>query len=500
MFNKRSFSVQPGTRLPIMPMAIAGQIGHGSIRDGRQQGRRMDRVKADLLFEKLKGKSVGPWKLIEYRNHGKSAAVFRATDGSRDAALKIFDDELIERYGDEIQLARIERELTLIGKTHPNMVSILDGGYDDITKSHYIVMEYLDGPNIKECLSSIPVSSLGRLVEQLASAARFLEDEDLVHRDIKPENIVILDDFKRLVLLDFGVLRPIGKPGLTDDDGIQNFVGTLQYSSPEFLLRDEMDTVDGWRALTFYQIGAVLHDMIMGRELFSEFAVPYSRLVNAVQDNVPLIQSSAVDPYLVSLARSCLLKDPGKRLKLLNWSSFEVPSDTVGSAESAKMRVTNRAVVKRAEYDPTPMIPDVTERQVVNELVDFLKEACRLIERDNDAFPRLDVVYRPKHQDAVILRLRASDSHDLPLDLTIITQIEVVEASARAITLSAAGHWGKAAESEAPSTQPFFKGLYDTTNIRPLFEERLYELVDLAQHQSNPAGGMWIDAVSVLGE
>ncbi|MBS1064292.1 protein kinase [Gluconobacter wancherniae] len=452
----------------------------------------MDQVKAEFLFKKLKGKRVGPWELLEYRNHGKSAAVFRASDGTREAAVKIFDDELIERYGDKTQLARIDRELSLIGKSHSNMVSIYDGGYDNITSSHYIVMEYLNGKNIKECLKNIPTDRIGLLVEQLSSAARFLEDNGLVHRDIKPENIVILDDYKRLVLLDFGVLRPVGEPGLTDDDGIQNFVGTLQYSSPEFLLREEKDTIEGWRALTFYQIGAVLHDMIMGRELFSEFAVPYSRLVNAVQDEVPLIQSSAVEPYLVTLARSCLLKAAEKRLQLLSWDSFQVPTPSTANPDSAKMRVTNRAVLRRAETDHVPRPPEVTDRQVVNEVVAFIKEASRLIERDNDAFPRLDSIFRPKHLDVVVVRLRGGENSGFPRDLTISVAVTVVEASARAVTLSAAAHWGKASTNTRPDTPPFFKGLFDTAAISVLFEDQLYQLVDAAQHEASATDGNWI--------
>jgi hypothetical protein len=77
------------------------------------------------------------------------------------------------------------------------------------------------------------------------------------------------------VLLDFGVLKPIGEVGLTDVDGQRVFVGTLQYSSPEFLLRDEEDDAAGWRALSIYQVGAVLHDLIMRRSIFEEFVNPY---------------------------------------------------------------------------------------------------------------------------------------------------------------------------------------------------------------------------------
>jgi hypothetical protein len=69
------------------------------------------------------------------------------------------------------------------------------------------------------------------------------------------------------MVMDFGVIRPVGEPGITDGDQ-RPFIGTLQYSSPEFLFRTEADTPEGWRALTFYQLGAVLHDLIMRQRIF----------------------------------------------------------------------------------------------------------------------------------------------------------------------------------------------------------------------------------------
>jgi serine/threonine protein kinase len=56
----------------------------------------------------------------------------------------------------------------------------------------------------------------------------------LAHRDIKPANIVLLEDLTRLVLLDFGVLKPIGEAGLTDVDDQRLFLGTLHTALQNF--------------------------------------------------------------------------------------------------------------------------------------------------------------------------------------------------------------------------------------------------------------------------
>lgn len=452
----------------------------------------MDSVKAQILLEKLKGKTIGTWEIQSYKNHGKSAAVFLGSDGKNTVAVKIFDEELIEKYGDKTQIARIERELTLVGKSHPHMVTILDGGFDEITSSHFIVMEYLDGPNIKECLPNIPSENVASLIQQLASAARFLEEHGLVHRDIKPENIILLDNYSRLVLLDFGVIRFVGEPGLTDGDGIQPFIGTLQYSSPEFLLRQEEDSVEGWRALTYYQIGAVLHDLIMRKELFEEYSMPYAKLVNAVQHATPTIQSSNVEGYLIDLARACLVKPAKARLKLLNWKSFEAPAAEPLIDDLAKRRVTNRVLLKRAEHILPEASPSLSSPQVVNELVDFLKKAVRLLRIDNELFPSIDTIFREKHRDRVVVRLHASEDHALEHALTIFIDIEVVDASARAVLLSTAAHWGKSIEGQPVSVDEFFKGPMDTVTIQRSLDTAIYCIIDAAQAVENPVLGKWL--------
>jgi serine/threonine-protein kinase RIO1 len=70
----------------------------------------MDKVKAAAWEAELRGKQIGDYLLQSLIDHGKSAAVFRATRNKKTVALKIFDDEIIERYGDKAQLARIDRE------------------------------------------------------------------------------------------------------------------------------------------------------------------------------------------------------------------------------------------------------------------------------------------------------------------------------------------------------------------------------------------------------
>ncbi|MFN3657131.1 MAG: serine/threonine protein kinase [Pseudolabrys sp.] len=439
----------------------------------------MDKVKALEVEAALKGREVGGYLIEKYINHGKSAAVFRASKDGSAAAVKIFDNELIEKYGDKTQLVRIERELTLIGHTEAHLVKIFGGGFDNITKNHFIIMEYLDGPNLKQCLTNVPNELIPKLIEQLAAAAKFLEGRGFVHRDIKPENIILLDGCQRLILLDLGVLRPIGEPSVTDDEGIKAFVGTLQYSSPEFLLRKEEDTIDGWRALTFYQIGGVLHDLIMRRPLFEEFINPYAQLVLAVQQETPVIESATAPAYLIDLAKRCLLKEPKLRTRFITWDDFGSPTNTppVSSKDTVAKRI---ALLRAAKKGNKPDVASITKSQLRKTVIDYLKIAARSIRATGAILPPLASV-PSADGSGLCVAFDTSAAHGLPHGLRVYVHVDVLDTAAKAIVIHGCASTHKENQDKVPALHTVFEGIYDLPSVHRHFEEFIYAAFSWAQ-------------------
>lgn len=279
----------------------------------------MDSAQAVAFSTSLTGQNIGGWLVADLLGYGKSAVVMRASKGGEHGALKAFHPELVERYGEAMQVERIERERRLIGLEHANLVKICDGGKCAVTGTLFVVMELIPYKNLNQVLLDIPVNKVRGIVSQLASAAYFLEEHGIVHRDIKPENIAISEDFEHVKLLDLGVLLPIGISGLTDVNS-RTFIGTLRYSSPEFLERKEKQSTEGWRAVTFYQLGAVLHDLLMRKPIFFDKSEPYAILVKAVFETTPEVYGD--DTKLVRICSQALIKNPATRLQLLTWNDF----------------------------------------------------------------------------------------------------------------------------------------------------------------------------------
>ncbi len=442
----------------------------------------MDEVKAKEWEVRFRGQQIEGWTVEALIDHGKSAAVFKAVNGSNGnlAALKIFDDELIKRYGDESQLKRIGRELSLIGKQHPNMVNILGGGLDATSNNHYIIMQYLDGPSLNKCLAKVPDGNIPRLIEQLVSACEFLEANDLAHRDIKPANIVLLEEMSHLVLLDFGVLKPVGEAGLTDVDGQRLFVGTLQYSSPEFLLRKEEDSKIGWHGLAIYQVGAVLHDLIMHRPIFDEFVNPYAALVNAVQHEQPSVASSAVPSYLVDACRMALVKDPERRIKLVEWDGFRPPV-AKSVADDARQRIGKRLLL--AETQTKPSIDEgPASAELLETVVEGLKIELRRIRQANSSImPPLIVTRGPNRKPVLHIKMTASEEFALMSDVNMDIVVSVIDVDSQAVQLQAKVFAGTALPVEPLEATNIFRGPYNSSAVSENIEAAMFVALDHAQ-------------------
>lgn len=283
----------------------------------------MDSAEAKVFSDSLLARgSLAGWELLNLIAHGKSAVVIRACRDQMIAVVKVFHPGLIEGYGRDAQLVRIHRERELIDKHHANIARVLDAGSCDLSGHLFVVMEVAAGQPLSKVLSSIPRANIASLIEQLARAAMQLEDWGFTHRDIKPDNIHVSDDLASLTLLDFGVLKPHGDDSATSLQVSKGFVGTHQYCPSEMIHGREENTLNGWRAITFYQIGAILHDLIARKPIFEYATTRHADLVAAIDNDHVVVTADDVDPHLCNVANRCLLKSPLERLELVRWEDF----------------------------------------------------------------------------------------------------------------------------------------------------------------------------------
>ncbi len=447
----------------------------------------MDEVVARKMAAQLVGKEIGGWKVSEYVGSGGTALVCEAKRNSQTRAIKIYDPAMVKQFGIEEVDERIKRQLALVGKKHENLVGIYDGGYCENSKYFYLVMEIINAKNLGEIIDKLPCERIGPLIAQVASAALFLEEMQLAHRDIKPDNIAVTDDFSKAVLLDLGVIRPVGKGNFTNGTDTLPFLGTTRYSSPEYLLRKEEDSIEGWRALTFYQLGAVLHDMIMKYPIFKEESEPYARLVQAVCNEIPRVRSADVDPEIVSLAEHCLMKKPEWRVKLVNWNDFEFSKKNLKDLGDVKKRIKKRQ--KKHQYISSNSVEsgaDETQRNLAQKMYDIggsLDAIIRGICIESAAFPPLEIDRIDEQNEVnVFVRFACSKEHSLKKDLTIVVKLCLLDFDSSVIQVQSTGVLSDKRYSGEPKVMTeLFEGIFNEDIIRAKLDEAIHKLFDHGQ-------------------
>ncbi len=265
-------------------------------------------------------------RLIDTLGAGASAAVFELQDGGATLALKVYSPALFKTAGGPAELRRLNLQEQLIGHKCPNLVQLHRVSF--FGETCFVEMEQVIGSDLNKLLDQVPRALIAPLIYQLVTAAKYLEDIGLVHRDIKPQNIRVAADFTALKLLDLGVLRKLDNdlaPDATAQGPRKPFIATAQYSSPEYLFWLHRPSKELWHALSLYQVGAVLHDMITRRPLFAEEVATDNRyaLAMAVLQKMPSTHADDVPLWLCGLAARCLTKDMHRRLAMVSWEDFQ---------------------------------------------------------------------------------------------------------------------------------------------------------------------------------
>ena len=273
--------------------------------------------------------SLGGYEAPKFLSAGGSAAVFRVEGASGVRAFKAFVPDFLNGAGGAAERRRLDVQRRLIG--HECSALVQTFRIEEAEGTAFTEMEFVPWPQLTEKLPTLPDSAIVPLILQLVDAVKFLETLNIVHRDIKPENIHVSEDFSLLKLLDLGVAREFELPdsedaAITDHGNSRPFLATAQYSSPEYLFRLDAPTKRLWSGLNFYQLGAVLHDLITKKPLFDHEMQLGNRwlVARAVLTKTPAFTDSNPNRLLQLkvLSTQCLVKDLNTRLQLVGWDDF----------------------------------------------------------------------------------------------------------------------------------------------------------------------------------
>lgn len=284
------------------------------------------------------------YRLIEPIARGGMAVVWQARDErlGRTVAVKVLHTRLA---ADDSFRERFRREAVATASfNHPNIVTVFDTGNDSDT--HYIVMEFVEGPSLSRLLGKKATLSPAECVTMLhsvLSALAYSHERGVIHRDIKPANILLSPRPAPGVIKvgDFGIARALAAKELTATGAI---IGTASYLSPE---QAEGRRVD--HRADLYSLACVAYRCLTARlpwDADNEVGVALARTLRPPEALMPL--SPASPRRLVHVIETSLARDPAARYQ----SAAEMAA-ALGNLRGAHIAV-NRRAGQQQSHDASP--------------------------------------------------------------------------------------------------------------------------------------------------
>lgn len=209
---------------------------------------------------------------------------------------------------DSVAAARFRNEIVAsYGVSHPNVVR----AYEYFRDGDLIAftMEYIGGGDLADRINReepLAIDEIARMLSQMCSGVQAIHDAGIIHRDLKPENILLTaqGDIK---ITDFGIARMgSGGPKLTEHGGV---VGTIDYVSPEYLERGQVDARSD-----VYALGVLAFEMITGESPFRGQSVIETMTMRLKTDPEPPHKlRPECPPALSNIVLKAMARDVDKR-------------------------------------------------------------------------------------------------------------------------------------------------------------------------------------------
>jgi serine/threonine protein kinase len=277
----------------------------------------------------LLGQTVSHYRILRKLGTGGMGVVYEAEDTrlGRHVAVKLLPEQFSRS---EAAIERFRREAcTASSLNHPNICIVHDVGERE--GQHFIVMELLEGKNLKQVIASSPLSPerILALGVQIAEGLEAAHARRIIHRDIKPANLFVLPE-DRLKILDFGLAKLTGRdrneatsaheePTRQNLTSSEEFAGTVSYMSPEQARGEPLD-----HRTDLFSFGVVLYEMATGVLPFSGDtpAVVFDAILNR-----PPVPPVRVNPHLSPELERVITRALEKRRDLRYQSAADIGAE-----------------------------------------------------------------------------------------------------------------------------------------------------------------------------
>jgi serine/threonine protein kinase/tetratricopeptide (TPR) repeat protein len=256
---------------------------------------------------------AGRYRILKEIGRGGFGVVYKARQEvmGRLVALKCLTPEACK---DEVEVERFRREVFhASGLTHPNTITLYDYGQTP-HGLFYIVMEYLEGHNLREWTGihgALSYDEAYTVLKQLLSSLEEAHQLGIIHRDLKLENIFLrrLPGGELAVkVLDFGLSKYIGEdPSRVNLGGQPLTADGLICGTPQYMAPERAYGEDAGPAADIYAVGIMAHELLTGKEAYTG-STAMEILLKQINQSIPKLPGPLANSDLAEFIEICTQK------------------------------------------------------------------------------------------------------------------------------------------------------------------------------------------------
>jgi tRNA A-37 threonylcarbamoyl transferase component Bud32 len=272
------------------------------------------------LDRRLGARLCGRYEVRRVVADGGMGRVYEGIDKQINSriAIKVLHDQVAN---DDVALERFKREYEISALLpHEHIVRVLDFQRDSVFGTWLLVMEFLDGEELRYVLKREKVLPPERLVRMMSQVAIGLDEAHarrLIHRDLKPDNLFLCGrrEGDIVKILDFGSVKDTsGGADRKKLTVLGTTIGSPYYMAPE--QAQGLETLDP-RADVF-ALAAVAYECLTGEVPFMGTNGPSILLAILTKDpDPPSLKTrnskAPVPPTVDAVIEQALAKNPNIR-------------------------------------------------------------------------------------------------------------------------------------------------------------------------------------------
>ena len=260
------------------------------------------------------GYFLGNYRVLYKIDSGSFARVYRADDpaSGKVVAVKVLRNRWLESPE---WLENFEREGRMgMSLRHPNIVEIISVGTESSTRQPYIVMEFVEGGDLRDILKirgRFSISAALKIMEDISAALAYAFSRGLTHRDMKLTNVLISSSGTAKVV-DFGLAQIFSNKFMLEDDA--QVARTVDYAG----LEKATNAPTGDVRSDIYFIGCIAYEVLSGRAPLP----PTKNKVERMQRDrflrvkpLELADLESPNPSVLRLVETMMAVDPAKRFQ-----------------------------------------------------------------------------------------------------------------------------------------------------------------------------------------